>query len=469
MPPSTPVERRLHRIECHLRRLIGEGAALFRDALRLASDGFGLESQAGLVWHNAREIESAIFQALNPVAPFDEKANEDRMRAAQVEAIIAGLELNEGDAAIAWWKKTSLHSLAHRANLAPPRAFTPGDWQTFLSSLELILDAFDARYQRMIERLDTLLAMTPARAGKETKRLLCAVPPTGQATALRHFFERADATWLNNLPGCILDDPPGREFVIDQPGYFRWSGWPASRYLAKVAPERPKQVHGRVMKVLALRPENPFIHMDFIAAAAHFPPALMRSWARAETDWLASQATIDSPLLNGVAEAVEMLVRAGLTHEAFSLGEAALGLSDEAPRRYPLRIQFRPSFDIPSSEHGTSTNAEVAQGRPVADEIFSVIATHETGTTIATHPAYVRTDSQALKEAIDKILFPDTERDQNEGRITEVTYVEVKKVKRGWRYGIEDLASWVAGVKEFADASDMLSGDPEWAAEHASF
>ena len=105
----------------------------------------------------------------------------------------------------------------------------------------------------------------------------------------------------------------------------------------------------------------------------------------------------------------------------------------------------------------------------MADEIFSVIATHETGTTIATHPAYVRTDRQALEAAIDKILFPDTERDQMEGRITEVTYVQVKKVKRGWRFGIEDLAAWVAGVKEFADASDILSADPEWAAEHASF
>jgi hypothetical protein len=103
----------------------------------------------------------------------------------------------------------------------------------------------------------------------------------------------------------------------------------------------------------------------------------------------------------------------------------------------------------------------------VADEIFNVVATHETGTTIATHPAYVRTDTRALEEAIDKILFPDTERDQVEGRITEVTYVEVKKVERGWRYGIEDLASWVAGVTEFSDASDILADDPEWATEHA--
>jgi hypothetical protein len=136
---------------------------------------------------------------------------------------------------------------------------------------------------------------------------------------------------------------------------------------------------------------------------------------------------------------------------------------------YNHAVLLRPSFDIPSSEHGTSTNADVHEGRPVADEIFNVVATHETGMTIATHPAYVRTDTQALEEAIDKILFPDTERDQMEGRITEVTYVQVKKVKRGWRFGIEDLAAWVAGVTEFADASEILSGDPEWAAEHANF
>ena len=82
-------------------------------------------------------------------------------------------------------------------------------------------------------------------------------------------------------------------------------------------------------------------------------------------------------------------------------------------------------------------------------------------------PSGARWTTQALEEAIDKILFPDTERDQTEGRITEVTFVEVKKVKRGWRYGIEDFAAWVAGVNEFSEASNNLADDPEWAAEHA--
>jgi hypothetical protein len=102
----------------------------------------------------------------------------------------------------------------------------------------------------------------------------------------------------------------------------------------------------------------------------------------------------------------------------------------------------------------------------VADQIFEVMATHETAGTIATHPAYVRADAEALEEAIDKILFPDTERDPMEGRITDVTYVAVKNVKRGWRYGIQDLAAWVTDVLEFAEASELLSADPEWASEH---
>jgi hypothetical protein len=237
MPHNTPAQRRLMRIEGLLQRLIGEGpAALLRDARRLADDGFGLETQAALIWHCAREIESAIHTALNPMAPFDTEANKKRMRAGQVEAIIRELELPVTDPAIVWWKKAKLHGLAHRPNLGPPRPFTPGDWDTFLSALELILGAFEARYQRMIDRLNDLLAMTPAEAGEEAGRLLCIVPPTGQATALQHFFKRADARWLAVLPRCILSNPPGRLYRTDPPGGYNFPPWHASEYLAKVAP-----------------------------------------------------------------------------------------------------------------------------------------------------------------------------------------------------------------------------------------
>jgi hypothetical protein len=322
------------RIEGQLQRLIGEGAAaLFRDACRLADDGFGLESQATLVWHCAREIESAIRKALKPVAPFDAVANAERRNAALSEAIIRELGLSDADAAIAWWTKVELHGLAHRANLGPPRPFTPADWQTYLTALELILAAFEARYVRMIERLDALLAMTPAAAGAETKKLLCSVPPTGQANALRHFFERADARWLRDLPDCILDDPPGREFAIDQPGWFKWPRWHAARYLAKVAPDEPARVYAKVMKVLEGRPENPSIHTDLIQAAAHFPAPNMASWAMEEAAWLRAQAGLFMGVSRDFAKATEMLVSAGLVDEAFAVGEAVVGLGETPSQR----------------------------------------------------------------------------------------------------------------------------------------
>jgi hypothetical protein len=341
------------RIEGQLQRLIGEGAAaLFRDACRLADDGFRLESQATLVWHCAREIESAIRTALQPVAPIDEAANEERRHAAEIEAIIRELDLSDSDAAIAWWKKRPLHGLAHRANLGPPRPFTPGDWQTCLTALDLILGAFEARYVRMIASLDALLAMTPSKAGKRTKELLCNVPPTGQANALRHFFERADATWLRVLPDCILDDPPGRELAIDQPGYFQWPRWHASSYLAKVAPEEPARVYVKVMKVLATHPENPWIHIDFIAAAAHFPPNKMASWAMEEAAWLSAQSQLFMPVSRDFAQATTMLVSIGLTNEAFAVGQAVLALGEEPSRRHG-----EPSLRADEYEYGRALEA----------------------------------------------------------------------------------------------------------------
>lgn len=100
----------------------------------------------------------------------------------------------------------------------------------------------------------------------------------------------------------------------------------------------------------------------------------------------------------------------------------------------------------------------------MADQLFSVVATHETGLTIDVHPAYVRTDTEALEAAIDLILAPGATAASG---ISEIEFNPVARVERGWRFGVEDLATWVAGVQAFAESSDLLSDDPEWAAEHA--
>ena len=353
MASSTPAQRRILGIENRIQRLIGESpAALFRDARRLADDSFGLESQAALIWHCGREIESAIHAALNPMAPFDTEANKDRKRAAQVEAIIKELELDAADPAIVWWKKAQLHRLAHRPNLGPPRAFTPGDWQTFLSALDLILAAFEARYQRMIDRLDVLLAMTPTEAHAEIAQLLCFVPPTGQATALRHFFVGADARWLDVLPRCVLNDPPGRQFVTDPPGGYYFPAWHASEYLAKIAPDRPTEVFDRAMTILAKRPENPWIHIDFVNAAASFDAMQQAMWARLETVWLAAQPYLDFRLSKDFAKGVKMLLDGGLLDEGFALAQAILALGDgsSSQRHKPLlrthEYEYRQALEV---------------------------------------------------------------------------------------------------------------------------
>ncbi len=322
------------RIEGQLQRLVGEGAAaMFRDARRLADLEPALEAQGTLVWHCAREIESAIRAALQLVAPAEDVAEGASQHAAEIASIIQELDLSESSAAIAWWKTRPLPALAHRANLGPPRPFAPADWQTFLNVLDLILGAFEVRYARMITALDDLLAMTPMRAGRRTKKLLCNLPPTGQANALRHFFERADAAWLRVLPNCIFDDPPGREFAIDQPGYFRWPQWHASRYLAKVAKHEPDRVYAKAMKVIETQPENPWIHIDFIAAAAHFPRAKKAAWAAVEAAWVSVQPVLYVPLSRDFAKATEMLIAADLSDEAFAVGQAVLALGDTPPQR----------------------------------------------------------------------------------------------------------------------------------------
>jgi hypothetical protein len=125
-----PNQRRIRKIDDRLQRLIGEGpAALFRDACRLADDGFDLETQAALTWHCVREIDTAIHDALLPVAPLEEpESDATQTRRKQADGIIQALELPKSDPALLWWRKVNLAALAHRPNLEPPRTFTPGDW-----------------------------------------------------------------------------------------------------------------------------------------------------------------------------------------------------------------------------------------------------------------------------------------------------------------------------------------------------
>lgn len=353
---TTPSERRILGIEDRLQRLIGEGpVALFRDARRLAKDdGFGLETRAALVWHNAREIESAIHKALRPVAPFDGAANKAEIRAAQVEAIIKELELPDGDPAIVWWKEARLYGLSHRPNLGPPRPFTPADWDSFVAALELILGAFEARYHRMIDHLDALLTKRPADVGPEIKAILCVAPPTGEATLLQHFFERADYRWLAVLPGCILDYPPGRLYVIDPPGAYRFPVWHASRYLAKIAPDRPRPVYERVMAILAMAPENPWIHIDVCHAAAHFDAVMMATWAQVETTWLNAQTRFDWNVARDFAMAVSRLGAVGLPEAAFDMAQAVLALRDE-----PSSQRGEPSLRTSDHEYEQALDAIV--------------------------------------------------------------------------------------------------------------
>jgi hypothetical protein len=321
--------RRQLRIEQRLADLIGDGAAVFfRDALKFVSGEIEVESSSNVIWHYAREIESAVLTALNPLAPYDVIADREHQRVAQIDAIVAALELPADDPVIKKWRNTSLHRFAHRKNLGPPRPFSKASWDSWLAAIEVVLDQFEARYERMLGRLKTVAAAGPSAAGREASYLLRRIPPTGRMVGLAAFFETADSRWLDSIPRSILAEPPEPVSVRNQPGYVWEPGWPVSRYLARVATEKPVAVFAKIMPLTKSGPKNTRVHVDLVNAAIEFSPSNMAAWAEAEALWVRKQRFFPF-VVPAYTQVVEALAAAGETRAAFTLAEAIVGLHDD--------------------------------------------------------------------------------------------------------------------------------------------
>jgi hypothetical protein len=368
-PKPTPFRFTDPRQERIYRRLLDVGpgpAAFYRDACQLVSASGGLASTTHLVAHLLREIESALRDVLESIVkvskpqrlslPVGESVRSfvrsalDRilgpwMRGGQkteIRAILRALGLPETDPVAKAWLRLvggdqSLHGRAHRRDLAAPRPMD-GEFRSFWDQaqdiLAVVLDRFQARYAEFLKILDQLLAKT-APSKEDIKRLRGHLP--NSPVAQGYFFERLNGVgWLEPLRKArFFRHPLGPEEDPEGSG-VRLPGWPQSRYLARVARERPKAVLEIILE--ADPTTNGRVQADFLDAAKQMRADFAVKLAPQAAHWLESDYGA-MLLMERITDLIVQLAGGGQVDGALTLARALVAL---APGRSEPTSPFPP-------------------------------------------------------------------------------------------------------------------------------
>ena len=253
IPPVTfdPRQQKIHE---QLIRLGPGPAAFFRDACRFFQGLVPLESAGHFAGHCLRELKSSIKDVLLP------RGAKTKSDAEKIGAIAAAFGLPPDHEVVKIWSDLDLAHLAHRDVLNPPRSLDEvrGAWDPFQTLLSTLLDAFDAAYTVVYERLDQLLAKkTPGE--KDLTELQGKIP--NNPHTLSYFFEKVQGRrWFDLLIGSTMfDDPPAA-------GY-----WPQVHYLRRVAAQYPDDV-APILERIAAAP-NMLSIMQVLDALRSLAPA----------------------------------------------------------------------------------------------------------------------------------------------------------------------------------------------------
>jgi hypothetical protein len=317
-----------------LMQLVGPGpAAFYKDACQLIAEPRHLESTTHLVSHLLREIESSLRDVLEPIVEEGKiKDGNENAHKEEIVAIIRYLDIPESEPISKAWLKLAekgeaypLHARAHRRDLSEPRALDQefitfwGDMQTIL---KIVLDRFETHFASVFDVLDKMLANAkPTAADLETLRIH--VP--NNITTWSYFFRKLTNTeWLLPLKDAGFFSHPPEPRSDDGGKTVRYTMWPQSQYLARIASHDPDQV---LMVILDL-PEtaNPIVHADLTDAALAMPAGLAAEWAKKEAAWLDKRDSIDFLLPQKLGNLVGHLARGGQADVAVALARSLLGI-----------------------------------------------------------------------------------------------------------------------------------------------
>ncbi|MEQ9548948.1 MAG: hypothetical protein RIM23_04945 [Coleofasciculus sp. G3-WIS-01] len=350
---SNPQQERIYG---RLNSLVSPGAAAFwRDACRLMEMELPLESTTHFVGHSLREIESSLRAVLKPFwEPSEQpskkkKASGDDTHKAQIKAVLQALEIPEtSDVARKWLSlpgrnsEYGLHRRAHRDDLASPR---PVDekfrqfWSDIQAVLDQVLDRFETRYSDIRRLLDELLTKSePEKKDLDTLRLHI---PNSRA-GLGYFFEQLKAPgWLNPLwQKGFFKNPPEPEVDLERGG-IGCPPWSQSRYLVRMASQKPEIVLEIAQEILKTGTKNILVHEDLAEAACAMPPELAARWVEQETKWLKEQDNLYFSLLENLGELIVYLAESEQVDAALELARELLAVMPNQEGDYLTRVRTR--------------------------------------------------------------------------------------------------------------------------------
>lgn len=146
---------------------------------------------------------------------------------------------------------------------------TEEEFQTNLEKFELLISYLLRPHFSVIKEIDELLLKHEV-GEKELEQAKILIARNSES--YRYFFDKADDNWLEPLLRSNFFTKPRPTFKRDN--FIFYPFWPESRYLARIASKRPKQVADTIVNCAKGMPKddvNTRVLADFMEAAVNMP------------------------------------------------------------------------------------------------------------------------------------------------------------------------------------------------------
>lgn len=323
-----------------LKRTVGDAtAAFYKDACKIYSGKYDLESETHLIGHLLREVLGSLTEILLPkdyVSSEDKNENERK-----VDEIITKYKIDADAKPVKLWldiaknkKDLGLYRWAHRSGQlsvrAPDKRFEDL-WQKIQILFEFLLDVIEKNYLHYVDYLDKLLAKQQI-TGKDISELKKTIPCN--AITLGYFFDRLDK------PDCLP--------VLKKKGFFSnptlplvhpdggvsFPCWAQMAYLIKMS--KISSAQNEVLQIcLGIETDNINIQTQILEVALNLPPKVSVQLVTNTYKWLDRINSWFQPEKYG--QLIVHLARGGRKKEAMELASRVLAVKPD-PRK-PIKIE----------------------------------------------------------------------------------------------------------------------------------
>jgi hypothetical protein len=333
-------EPRQAKIHEALKRTVGDAtAAFYKDACKIYSGSYDLESETHLIGHLLREILGSLTEILLPKDYITSDGDNENER--KVNEIITRYKIDINGKPVKLWlditknkKDLGLHRWAHRSGQISVR--TPDKrfedlWQKIQILFEFLLDVIEKNYLHYVDYLDKLLAKKQITS-RDISELKDKIPCN--AVTLGYFFDRLDKPEclpLLNKKGFFSNPTP----PLDHPdGGISFPYWAQTAYFIKMS--KIPSTQDKVLQIcLGIETENINTQTQILEVALNLPPEMSAQLVTHSYKWLDRINSWFHPEKYG--QLIVHLAEGGQKKEALELVNRVLAVKPD-PRK-PVEIE----------------------------------------------------------------------------------------------------------------------------------